>query len=148
MRDTGFTEEWLAERLMKTKPRNPNGQGTKAAKRTQMVDAPLAKNKYNARKTVIGGETFDSKKEADRWLILRDRERKGEIQDLTRQIRMPLEIDGVRVCVYVCDFKYFEKDQRPFGKWIYEDAKGMRTPVYLLKKKLVKALLKIEILET
>lgn len=106
-------------------------------------------NKYRNKKTEVNGEMFDSKKEAARWSDLLLLQRAGEIRDLTRQVRLPLEIDGDRVCVYVCDFRYFQKNNGlGFGKWIYEDVKGTRTPVYLLKKKLVKALLKIDILET
>lgn len=108
-----------------------------------------APSKYRNKKTEVDGIVFDSKKEAARYGELKLLERQGVIRDLTRQVRLPLEVDGERICVYVCDFRYFKKNKGlSFGNWIYEDVKGLRTPVYLLKKKLVRALLKIDILET
>ncbi len=47
------------------------------------------------------------------------------------------------ICTYIADFFYI-----PRGKLaVYEDAKGMKTPIYRLKKKLVKACTGIEIVE-
>jgi hypothetical protein len=36
---------------------------------------------------------------------------------------------------YIADFTYFEKD----GQQVIEDVKGVRTPVYRLKKKIIEA---------
>jgi len=63
-------------------------------------------NKYRNKKTEVNGIVFDSKKEATRYCELKTLEQVGVIRDLTCQVRMPLEIDGDRVCVYVCDFRY------------------------------------------
>jgi hypothetical protein len=154
-RSMNWTSEQLAERIagnpsLKLKSQNPLSprQGEAPAKRgTQQVDAtPAKKNKYSSKKTYVDGQVFDSNKEAERWLQLKYCERTGEIRKLERQIRMPLEVDGIRICVYICDFRYQERTRG----WatVYEDAKGMRTPVYILKKKLVRAILGIEIRET
>lgn len=149
MRDTVYSEEWLADRLMQNRTRSREIRETSGGETpTDKVDATPSKSKYNSKKTVIDGETFDSKKEAARYQDLLIRQRAGEVRDLTRQVRMPLEIDGFLVCVYICDFRYEEWVSRFGWQKRHEDVKGMRTPVYLLKKKLVKALLKIEILET
>lgn len=52
-------------------------------------------------------------------------------------------INDVLICTYYADFTYWEK-----GKYIVEDKKGVRTPVFNLKKKLLKAILGIDILIT
>jgi hypothetical protein len=101
-------------------------------------------SKYGNKKTVIDGITFDSKKEAGRYQELRLLERAGEIAHLELQPRYAIEINGVKVCTYVADFRYTPKGG---GKEIIEDVKGMKTPVYNLKKKLMKAVKMIEIRE-
>jgi len=96
------------------------------------------KNKYGAVKTPCGaGHMHDSKKEAGRCDELRLLERAGQIQRLEQQPEFPIEINGIRVCVYRADFSYFEKNER-----VIEDAKSDPTrenQVYRLKKKLVEA---------
>lgn len=83
--------------------------------------------------------TFDSKREAERYLLLRDFERMGKITDLRLQVPYELippqrvgkqVIRGVR---YIADFVYRDAD----GNEVVEDAKGMKTDVYVLKKKLM-----------
>lgn len=81
--------------------------------------------------------TFDSRKEADRYLVLKSMEEEGSIEDLRRQVRYELipafDVDGrhYRPVFYVADFVYLED-----GKEVVEDVKGMRTDVYRLKSKL------------
>lgn len=93
--------------------------------------------KYHARKTTVDGITFDSKREADRYLVLRGMEEDGLIEDLRRQVRYELvpafDVDGkhYRPVYYVADFVYVED-----GKEVVEDVKGVRTDVYKLKSKL------------
>lgn len=94
-------------------------------------------SKYRARKTTVDGITFDSRKEADRYLVLKGMEEDGSIKDLRRQVRYELvpafDVDGrhYRAVYYVADFVYVED-----GKEVVEDVKGMRTDVYRLKSKL------------
>lgn len=96
-------------------------------------------NKYHARKTTVDGITFDSKREADRYLVLKSMEEDGAIEDLRRQVRYELvpafDVDGkhYRPVSYVADFVYLDKET---GKEVVEDVKGMRTDVYELKSKL------------
>lgn len=95
------------------------------------------RSKYHAKKTCIDGITFDSKREADRYLVLNGMEEDGLIEDLRRQVRYELvpafDVDGrhYRPVYYVADFVYVED-----GKEVVEDVKGMRTDVYRLKSKL------------
>lgn len=103
-------------------------------------------SKYGAKRTVCRAEhTHASMKEAlrcnDLYLLVAGK----EIHSLTQQPVFVLEINGVRICRYIADFAYFDKK---LGGWVTEDVKGRRTPAYLLKKKLVKALHGIDILET
>lgn len=93
--------------------------------------------KYRAKKTVIDGIKFDSKKEAKRYIVLKALEGKGEIEKLMLQPRFLLQEGfrkngkAYRKIEYVADFMY-EQD----GKLIVEDVKGIKTDVYKLKQKL------------
>jgi Protein of unknown function (DUF1064) len=117
---------------------------------------PVAKRaKYgNERKEVLG-LVFASKKEADRYVYLRSLSEMGAIQLLTVQTRWEIYIDrpdGRRhVAYWLADFDYWipPTDGRP-AEHVIEDTKGGRatkTPVYLLKKKLVEAIHGIHIRE-
>lgn len=96
--------------------------------------------KYGNRKTYVGTELFDSQHEADRWIELTLLQEAGEITDLKRQVPFLL-IPNIkksgkvisRKTQYIADFVYTDKS----GKQVIEDAKGYRTEVYNLKKKLV-----------
>lgn len=97
------------------------------------------KSKYHSTKQIIDGHVFASKKEAARYAELKLLERAGIISDLELQKRFELipsqRIDGKVVecpCYYVCDFAYCEGE-----KQVIEDAKGMKTEVYKIKKKLM-----------
>ena len=93
--------------------------------------------KYRAKKTEIDGIKFDSKKEAKRYIALRELEKKGNIEKLILQPRFLLQEGfrkngkAYRKIEYVADFMY-EQD----GKLIIEDVKGIKTDVYKLKQKL------------
>lgn len=109
-------------------------------------------NKYHNTKTCIDGIEFDSKKEARRYVILRELLEKRQISDLKTQVRYELiptqrEPDTVgkrggvkkgkviyHACTYIADFVYF--DNRT-NEWVVEDTKGFRTPEYTIKKKLM-----------
>ena len=101
------------------------------------------RNKYRAIKAVVDGITFDSKKEARRYGQLKLLARAGEISELKLQPRFDLIVNGCKCGFYKADFEYIED-----GKRVVEDVKGMKTPIYNLKKKLVKAIYGIDIFET
>lgn len=96
----------------------------------------MNRNKYHAKKTELDGIRFDSRKEAARYSELKLLERAGEIRDL--QLQVPFELipkqEGERACTYVADFVYHMTDT---GKMVVEDAKGMRTDAYKIKRKLM-----------
>lgn len=93
--------------------------------------------KYHAKKVTIDGHKFDSIKEANRYLELKQLEDAGIISDLELQPRFVLQeafrCDGnsYRKIEYIADFRYTQDEQV-----IVEDVKGMKTDVYKLKKKL------------
>lgn len=102
-------------------------------------------NKYNAKKVVIQGETFDSFAEARRWRDLTWLERGGVIKGLTRQVKynlIPNQYDEngkllERGVSYIADFVYQDEN----GKLVVEDVKGYKKgPAYALfsvKRKLM-----------
>lgn len=100
------------------------------------------RNKYGAKKIVVGGESFDSRMEARRWRELVLLQRAGEISDLERQVKFTLipaqkdENGSVieRAVTYIADFVYH--DERT-GEMVVEDAKGMCTKDYIIKRKLM-----------
>lgn len=100
-------------------------------------------NKYRNIKTEVDGIVFDSKKEAARYGQLKLMERAGAISGLVLQPSMLLEVNGKKIGKYIADFSYYDEQD----KTVVEDCKGVKTPVYRLKKKLVKALYGIEIQE-
>lgn len=62
---------------------------------------------------------------------------------LRLQVPIPIIINGQKVCTYKADFEYYNKA----GKRVTEDAKGMKTDVYKLKKKMLKVAHNIDIVE-
>lgn len=106
--------------------------------------------KYHSKKITLDGQEFDSKKEAKRWAELWYLQRAGQISGLERQVKFVLipaqrEPDRVgarggtirgkvleREVAYYADFVYREN-----GETVVEDAKGMRTKDYIIKRKLM-----------
>lgn len=101
-------------------------------------------NKYKAQKTTVGGMTFDSRKEAERYIVLKGLEKAGIISGVRTQVRYELipkqNIDGVKMrnIEYIADFVYTQN-----GAEVVEDVKGYRNPAsaayakFVIKKKLM-----------
>jgi len=102
-------------------------------------------SKFGNEKTVVGGITFDSKKEAARFQDLLLMQKAGVIEDLWRQMSYELCVNGKKVCVYIADFNYVDVKT---GTIITEDCKGYRTKEYRLKAKMFEAQYGRKILET
>lgn len=114
--------------------------------------------KYGNHKITMGGIKFDSKKEAERWFILKDMERRREISDLARQVKFVLipfqrvETDEGTVTeaelAYIADFTY-----RKGGRFVVEDVKGYRNPsdpayrIFIMKRKMMLHFYKIKVKE-
>lgn len=100
-------------------------------------------SKYRNKKTTHLGIHFDSLKEAERYQELLYMEHAGLIRNLELQPRYDLIVNGKKCGFYKADFRYEKKT----GETIVEDVKGVRTPVYMLKKKLIKAIYDVDIQE-
>ena len=101
-------------------------------------------NKYHAKKIKTPDGTFDSKAEYRRWCDLKLLEKAGEISHLKRQVPFKIAVRDEHICTYICDFAYVPKGDCAA---IFEDVKGVKTPVYRLKRKLMSAVHGIEITE-
>lgn len=103
---------------------------------------PYSKNKYHNEKVIVDHMTFDSVREANRYLWLKDRQKFGEIEDLQMQVKydlIPSQKDEngrviERAVTYSADFVY--RDAKT-GETVVEDVKGMRTKDYIIKRKLM-----------
>lgn len=101
-------------------------------------------NKFHARShTDDDGRFHASKAEGKRWHELKLMHRAGRITNLIHQPTFDLEINGVLICRYRADAEYLDAD----GKRVIEDTKGVVTPVYRIKRKLMAALHGITITE-
>lgn len=102
------------------------------------------RSKFNAKRTELDGIKFASQKEAKRYRDLRLAEKAGLVSNLKLQVPFVVKVSGIKICTYYADFVYNDE----YGRQKVEDSKGVLTPVYRLKKKLVEALYPIKILET
>lgn len=134
---------------MKTAPRASYPQAPRGAAAAGVLPtAPAAtqkawKNKYRAQPVVTDEGRFASKKEYADWCYLKQQERAGIITRLERQVKFDITCNGgQKICSYTADAIYFRNGQR-----VVVDSKGVKTPVYRLKKKLMKVLLNIEVIE-
>ena len=101
-------------------------------------------SKYRAKRTEVDGIMFASKAESRRYIELRDMQKRGEIRHLELQPRFRLEVNGVKICDYIADFRYVDAD----GEDVVEDVKGVITPQYRMKRNLMAAIYGVTILET
>ena len=111
---------------------------------TEYVEGTESKaNKYNVAPKEDRGHyaSLHEARTAQKLWALADR---GVIQNLREQVKFELiPGDGkIRPITYVADFVWVED-----GEEVVADAKGMKTPVYRLKKKMLKLLKGIEIRE-
>lgn len=98
--------------------------------------------KFNNKRVTIPGRTFDSRKEYNRYCELLLLERGGYISDLKLQVKyvlIPAQKDEKgkileRECSYVADFVYFDQKAQ---RTVVEDAKGVKTKDYIIKRKLM-----------
>jgi hypothetical protein len=102
--------------------------------------------KYKNIKTVINGITFDSKKEAEYYGILRLKEKARLIERFEMQVRYNIVVNSQKIGFYKADFVTYKN-----GKVLEViDVKSEMTkklPVYRLKKKMIKAIYGFDIVE-
>ena len=87
--------------------------------------------KYHNKPTYVNGIRFASRKEAERYRILKLAEKQGQIKKLELQPKFdfPMRFS------YKADFRYWLVKE---GKWIIEDVKGIETAIFKLKEKCFK----------
>ena len=125
-------------------------------------------NKYNNTKVTVDGQTFASRKEANRYYQLKLLEKNGEIKNLETQVKFVLipaqrepDIKGARGGVkpgkiierelsYIADFVYTDVST---GQMVVEDVKGYRATdaaayrVFSIKRKCMLHMLGIKVKE-
>ena len=107
-----------------------------------LAEGKKKRSKYGNVKTTANGIKFDSKKEALRYLQLRELESQGKIEGLKLQHTFTLQEaftteDGekIQAIKYVADFTYYQD-----GIFVVEDVKSeitKKNPVYQMKKKMM-----------
>ena len=113
-------------------------------------EAKPKKPKYGNHKVIVDGEKIaDSKHEYRRLNELKTLERVGAIKDLQTQVHYNL-IPSQKICgktergvSYVADFVYWNENEQ----LVCEDAKGHKTPDYIIKRKLMKLIHNIDVVE-
>lgn len=123
------------------------------------------RNKYGNTRFFADNQKWDSKKEYQRYLVLKDAEKKGAINNLRRQVKFELlppvteefvehlktkdkvKQKVIQRCVsFIADFTYQKGDEL-----IVEDvkiSKSLLPKEYILKKKMMLALLGIKVKES
>jgi len=109
--------------------------------------------KYHNKPCQIGAEKYRSQREAKRHQDLLRLQKSGAIAGLLREV--PFELSpGIKIegenrkrpaVRYVADFVYSDVKT---GRVVVEDAKGMQTPLYRLKKHLMATLRGIHVQES
>ena len=89
----------------------------------------------------MDGYRFDSTRECERYLELTLLQKGGEITDLELQPKYMIIVNDQKICVYFADFRYIDK----CGTLHVEDVKGVKTALFSLKRKLLKAVHGIEL---
>lgn len=113
--------------------------------------AERGKKNIQSKKTTIDGIEFASKFEAERYIVLKQKEKDNEIYELRTHLSFPLERGGVKVAeirgskvrTYTPDFVYLEPldgPERHGWQRIAEDTKGVMTQAASLRMSIFKAL--------
>lgn len=112
---------------------------------------PRNRNKFSAKKCTIDGIKFDSRREGERYKMLKLKRDAGQIIKLEIHPKFEIHICGDLICRYIADFSYwtvgghFSNCREEF---VVEDVKSKPTaklPYFRLKLKLVKAVHGIDV---
>ena len=115
---------------------------TKEQGRELLAQKPK-KRKYRNEPVVLDGIRFDSKRERDYYIELKQRDKLGEVGGVQLQVPFPiLGPAGELICTYVADFVFFDHVADRFR---VIDVKGVETRDFKLKKKLMKVMKRIDV---
>lgn len=121
-----FDEAWLADYQRRTgKTVHDYKKPAPAAPK----EKPKRRSKYNAKPTMLNGKRYASKHEAERAAQIRLLWQGHEIAGFAEQVEFLLP-GGIK---YRADFVVLNFD----GTYTIEDAKGVETPDFKLKKRLM-----------
>jgi hypothetical protein len=104
-------------------------------------DVTVKPSKMRNVRTLVHDIWFDSRAEAEYWLYLKARERKGEIRNLEHHKAFPLccpskdRTTEHEVSSYEADFVYEEREAGGWVRHVIDKKGGVRTRMYLLKRK-------------
>jgi hypothetical protein len=106
-------------------------------------------SKFNNRKSLIDGHTFDSIKESEFYGSLKLKKQAGLIKGFQMQVQYDIVVNNIHIAYYYLDFLIENND----GSFEYIDIKGkdkksnkfIKTSVFAIKKRLVEALYHIKI---
>lgn len=110
--------------------------------------AVLKRNKFGAKKTMVGDLKFDSQREAKRWQELKLLERFGKIGGLERQVvyilapsvKIAGETRARPPLRFRADFRYIEN-----GRGVVEDSKGVADTAFRIRQHLMKSVHGIDV---
>lgn len=108
---------------------------------------PRKRNKYGACGFYDATNVWwASKWEHERYQQLIEQRTLRQITQLTRQVKYPLVVNGVKIATYIADAEYWTCFG---GQKVVEDCKchATMTATYRIKKKLMKALYNIDVVE-
>ena len=109
-------------------------------KRHKYSVSPKAERTYN-------DKIYDSKLEMNYRkhldLLTKATKESERVVEINEQVPYDCFVNNKKICSYRADFEVEYQD----GRIVVVDCKGMKTPMYRLKKKLVEALFDVEIVE-
>lgn len=108
----------------------------------QLLSQKKKRSKYNAQPVLYEGRRFDSKAELKHYIALKQRERDGEVRDIELQREYDLMVNGILIAKYRADMVFFD---RLLCRRRVVDVKGVSTPAFRLKQKLMKACFGIDV---
>lgn len=95
-------------------------------------------SKYKNKEVVIDGIKFDSKHEAEYYVLLKKQKEEGKIKDFKLQQKFELQPafkkngKSFRAITYTVDFSVLQNDDT----WVHIDVKGMETQQGIMRKKM------------
>ena len=105
--------------------------------------APKKRSKYGNTKVEIDGITFASKAEGRYYAQLKALDKAGMVAEVELQKRFVLKgPKGGLITTYVADFAFYDNTTRCYR---VVDVKGVETPAFKLKRKMMRELLGIEV---
>ena len=96
----------------------------------------MRKSKFKNIRTEIDGIRFQSKAEGNYYAMLKIREKAGEVYNVELQKPYAFVINGFLVCTYKADFVFYDQVEK---RERIVDVKGVKTPEFVIKSKLMKA---------